>query len=409
MEPQAGHNARGASSYNERATLAGGVRTEHGFGPERKREIMDTVDCVVIGAGVVGLAIARALARSGREVIVLERELAFGTGISSRNSGVIHAGLYYPPGSLKARLCAAGRRALYAFCAEHEVPHARCGKLIVASQAQAHALEAIRQRARANGVHDLVTLDRSGLRALEPALDAHAGLHSPSTGIVDSHALMLALLGEAERHGATLVLGTPVVGGTQDGDGHVIRTGGREPTALRARWVINAAGLDAVAIAQALPNTGQVMLPRAWFARGVYFTLRGRAPFSRLIYPIPEPGGLGVHLTLDLAGQAKFGPDVEWIEHPDYHVDPTRASHFYAAVRAWWPELADGDLAPAYAGVRPKIAGPGMPDADFRIDGPDEHGVPGLIHLFGIESPGLTSALAIGDWVATTIHRHTSG
>ena len=366
---------------------------------------METVDCVVIGAGVVGLACARALAAAGREVVVLEREAAFGTGISARNSEVIHAGLYYVPGSLKARLCVAGRDQLYRYCAERGIPHARCGKLVVAPRAeQTAALRQTAARAAANGVRDLRLLGRDEALALEPALDVDAALLSPSTGIVDSHALMLALLGDAERHGATIALGSPVLGGSAAGDGVVLRVGGGEEMALRARWAVNAAGLDAVALGHAIDGAVADRLPpRAWFARGVYFTLAGRAPFAHLIYPIPEPGGLGVHLTLDLGGQAKFGPDVEWIDAPDYHVDPARAARFYAAIRAWWPQLEGGRLMPGYAGVRPKIVGPGAPDADFRIDGPAQHGAPGLIHLFGIESPGFTAALAIGDRVARMV------
>ncbi|WP_018992755.1 NAD(P)/FAD-dependent oxidoreductase [Aromatoleum toluclasticum] len=362
---------------------------------------MDTIDCVVIGAGVVGLACARALAAAGREVLVLEREPTFGTGVSSRNSEVIHAGLYYAPGSLKARLCVEGRELLYAFCDERAIAHARCGKLIVAARAeQADALRQIRARAEANGVADLRELDRAAVAALEPALDVHAALLSPSTGIVDSHALMLALLGDAQRDGAMVAFGSPVLGGYPVADGMVLQVGGEREMELHARWVINASGLDAVALGHRIRGPVAADLPRAWFARGVYFTLSGKAPFSRLIYPIPEPGGLGVHLTLDLGGQAKFGPDVEWIDSPAYDVDLQRAPRFYAAIRSWWPALEDGRLVPGYAGVRPKIAGPGMPEADFRIDGPNRHGVRGLIHLFGIESPGLTAAMAIGRHVA---------
>ncbi|TVT70346.1 MAG: NAD(P)/FAD-dependent oxidoreductase [Denitromonas halophila] len=365
------------------------------------RDTMDTVDCVIIGAGVVGLACAKALAESGREVIVLERESAFGTGISSRNSEVIHAGLYYPTGSLKARLCVEGRDLLYAYCAERGIGHARCGKLVVAPRAEhAGALDQIRAKATANDVNDLQRLDRAQIAELEPALDAHAALLSPSTGIIDSHGLMLSLLGDAEAHGAMLALGSPVIDGYADNGTLVLRVGGEQEMELRANWVINAAGLDAVALGQRITGPAQAALPQAWFARGVYFTLTGKAPFSRLIYPLPEPGGLGVHLTLDLGGQAKFGPDVEWIDTPDYHVDPARAERFYQAIRAWWPQLEDGRLEPGYAGVRPKIVAPGMADADFRIDGPTQHGTPGLIHLFGIESPGLTAALAIGRQVA---------
>ncbi|NMG54468.1 FAD-dependent oxidoreductase [Aromatoleum aromaticum] len=368
------------------------------------RNGMETIDCAIIGAGVVGLACARALAAAGREVVVIEREATFGTGVSSRNSEVIHAGLYYAPGSLKARLCVEGREMLYAFCQERAIPHARCGKLIVAARAgQADALRQIRTRAEANGVGDLRELDRAAVAALEPALDVHAALLSPSTGIVDSHALMLALLGDAERDGAMFAFGSPVLGGYSDSIGMVLQVGGERESDLRARWVINASGLDAVALGHRLSGPTAEDLPRAWFARGVYFALSGKAPFSRLIYPIPEPGGLGVHLTLDLGGQAKFGPDVEWIDTPAYDVDPARAQRFYAAIRKWWPALEDGRLVPGYAGVRPKIAGPGMPDADFRIDGPSPHGVRGLIHLFGIESPGLTAAMAIGRHVAREI------
>lgn len=362
---------------------------------------MEKMDCVVIGAGVVGLACARALAEAGREVIVLERESTFGTGISSRNSEVIHAGLYYPPGSLKARFCVEGRDLLYRYCAERGIAHTRCGKLVVAAkQEQASALNDIQARATANGVHDLRLLDHKQVQTLEPALDVHAALLSPSTGIMDSHGFMLALLGDAERHGAMLALASPVLGGRTDAAGTTLEVGGEQEMEIHARWVINSAGLNAVALGNAIRSRRDTNMPQAWFARGVYFTLSGKAPFSHLIYPIPEPGGLGIHLTLDLGGQAKFGPDVEWIATPDYHVDTGRVDSFYTAIRAWWPQLEEGRLEPGYAGVRPKIVGPGSPDADFRIDGPAQHGVPGLIHLLGIESPGLTATLAIGQHVA---------
>ena len=365
---------------------------------------METVDIVVIGAGVVGLACAHSLARAGREVVVVERESAFGTGISARNSEVIHAGLYYPPGSLKARLCVAGRQRLYAWCAEHGVSHARCGKLVVASTAtQLPALQAIAARARANGVHDLRRIDAAELAALEPALTGHGALLSPSTGIVDSHGLMLSLLGAAERHGALLALGSAVVAGHAEADGIVLRTGGAAATELKASWVINAAGLDAPALGRAIAAPASAHAPRPHYARGVYFSLAGKSPFSRLIYPLPEAGGLGVHLTLDLGGQARFGPDVEWIDAPDYTVDPARVERFTSAIRRWWPDFDAERLQPGYAGVRPKIVGPGEADADFRIDGPAAHGTPGLVHLYGIESPGLTSALAIGDLVAAIV------
>ncbi len=365
---------------------------------------MESIDCAVIGAGVVGLACARSLAAAGREVVILEREAAFGTGISARNSEVIHAGLYYPSGSLKARLCVEGRRMLYAWCAARGVPHARCGKLVVAGTAlQMEALTQIATRARANGVDDLRLLARDEVAALEPQLDAHAALLSPSTGIVDSHALMLSLLGEAERHGAMLALASPVLDGRAEADGIVLRTGGEAAAELKAKWVINAAGLDAPGLGRAIRAPAAAQAPQAHCARGVYFGYAGRAPFSRLIYPIPEPGGLGVHLTLDLGGQAKFGPDVEWIADPDYTVDAARAQGFARAIRRWWPELDATRLQPGYAGVRPKIVGPGEADADFRIDGPAAHGTPGLVHLYGIESPGLTAALAIGEQVAAIV------
>lgn len=362
---------------------------------------MEQVDVVVIGAGVVGLACAKALAEAGREVLIIEREDRIGSGISARSSEVIHAGLYYPPGSLKARLCVAGREMLYAYCARRGVAHVRCGKLVVAARAaQTDALEAIAARARANGVGDLRRLDGRALAALEPALEAHAALLSPSTGIIDSHGLMLALLADAERHGAVLVLRSPVTGGVAEDGGVVVEVGGTAPMELRARWVVNAAGLEAVGLGRAIRSAASAQAPRACYARGVYFGYAGKAPFSHLVYPIPEPGGLGVHLTLDLAGQARFGPDVEWVDSPDYHVDPARAERFASAIRDWWPALDAARLQPAYAGVRPKIVGPGEADADFRIDGPVQHGVAGLVHLYGIESPGLTSALAIGAHVA---------
>jgi D-amino-acid oxidase len=365
---------------------------------------MEHIDCVVIGAGVVGLACAQALAARGREVIILERETAFGTGISSRNSEVIHAGLYYPTGSLKARLCVSGRELLYRWCAEHAVAHQRCGKLVVATRPeQVDALAALQRKAGANRVNDLEWVEQDRLAALEPALAAHAALYSPSTGIVDSHGLMLSLLGAAEADGAMLALASPVLGGRAEGQGVVLEVGGETPMTVHARWVVNAAGLDAVALAGHIAGPDAEALPQAWFARGVYFSLAGRAPFSHLIYPLPEPGGLGVHLTLDLGGQAKFGPDVEWIDAPDYSVDPARAAAFAQGIQRWWPALDPARLTPGYAGVRPKIAGPGMPDADFRIDGPEQHGVAGLIHLFGIESPGLTAALAIGEAVASRV------
>ena len=360
----------------------------------------DRVDCVVVGAGVVGLAVARALALQGREVLVLEAAQAIGTGISARNSEVIHAGLYYPTGSLKARLCVQGRDMLYAYCVDRGVPHRRCGKLLVAtSRAQLPGLESILQRARANGVNDLAWLSRGQAQAMEPALECVAALHSPSTGIVDSHALMLALQGDLEHAGGMVALNSPLSHATCAQD--AIELVAIDGTVLLARTVVNAAGLQAPALAARFAGLGAEHVPPTHYAKGSYFTLAARAPFRHLIYPIPESAGLGVHLTLDLGGQAKFGPDVQWVDAPDdFGVDPARGEAFYAEVRKYWPGLPDGALVPGYAGIRPKIVGPDAPAADFLIQGPEVHGVPGLVNLFGIESPGLTSALAIAEHVA---------
>ena len=361
---------------------------------------MDRVDCVVVGAGVVGLAVARTLALAGREVLILEAEAAFGTATSARNSEVIHAGIYYPQGSLKGRLCVAGRRQLYDFCDSHGVAYRRCGKLIVATdEAQIAALEQLQRHAQANGVDDLQRLDRSEVLALEPQVQAVAGLFSPSTGIVDSHALMLALLGDAERHGAVLALNTPVEGIAVTSEGLHVHIGGADPLQLLARTVVNCAGHGAPILAAHTAGLGPAARPRQYFAKGSYFSLAGRTPFGHLVYPLPEPGGLGVHLTLDLAGQARFGPDVQWVEDLDYRIEPERANGFYAAIRRYWPGLPDDSLQPAYTGIRPKISGPGEAAADFRIDGPAQHGIAGLVNLFGIESPGLTACLAIAEHV----------
>ena len=363
----------------------------------------DEVECVVVGAGVVGLAVARALALQGREVMVLESADAIGTGTSSRNSEVIHAGLYYPTGSLKARLCVQGRDMLYAYCAERGVPHRRCGKLLVAtSSGQLASLESIRARAHANGVPDVRWMERHEALALEPALECVAALHSPSTGIVDSHALMLALQGDLEHAGGLVVLNTPLAHAEcAPGAMYLVAEDG---TRLRARTVVNAAGLHAPPLARRFAGLAPVHVPHARYAKGSYFVLSGKSPFARLIYPVPEAAGLGVHLTIDLGGQAKFGPDVEWVESPaDLLVDPARGDAFYAEVRKYWPGLQDRALSPGYAGVRPKIHGPGGPAADFLIQGPADHGIPGLVNLFGIESPGLTSALAIAEHVSAIV------
>ena len=369
---------------------------------------MEQVDTVVIGAGVVGLACARALALAGREVLILERESTFGTGISARNSEVIHAGLYYPPGSLKATLCVQGREQLYRYCLERGVGHARTGKLVVATApGQVAALQTIQRRAEANGVTNLRLLRGVDIVALEPQLDVQAALLSPSSGIVDSGGLMLSLLGDAQRHGAVLATHSSVKRGlvraAQQGIELAVEDSAGAGMTVLARRVINAAGLDAPAFAGALQGLPEHSVPCTWFARGSYFSYSGKIPFKRLIYPLPEPGGLGVHLTLDLAGQGKFGPDVEWIDAPDFRVDTARSEHFYRAIRPWWPTVDPGKLVPAWAAVRPKLAGPGMADADFRIDGARVHGVPGLVNLFGIESPGLTACLAIADHVAAMV------
>ena len=368
---------------------------------------MEQVDVVVIGAGVVGLAVARALALAGREVVVLESEAAIGQGTSARNSEVIHAGIYYPAGSLKARLCVRGKALLYAYCAERGVDHRRCGKLIVANTAsQVAALPAIVEKARANGVDDLVLLTREQAQAMEPQLACRAAVLSPSTGIVDSHALMLALQGDLENAGGMVACHSPVARLRASSGG--IELYARDGTELLARTVVNSAGLHACALGQHTEGLDPRHVPWPWYAKGSYFTLSGRSPFQHLIYPAPEPerhlAGLGVHLTIDLGGQAKFGPDVQWVDDPtDLQVDPARGDAFYAEVRQYWPGLPDGALLPGYAGLRPKISGPNRPAADFRIDGTAVHGVPRLVNLFGIESPGLTSCLAIGEHVASLI------
>ena len=357
------------------------------------------VDALVIGAGVVGLAVARTLALKGHYTLILEAEDAFGTGISARNSEVIHAGIYYDAGSLKARLCTAGRVQLYDYCARHGIAHRRCGKLIVAtSQQQASQLAGIEAKARANGVV-LQQLDQAEVHALEPQLSAVAALQSPETGILDVHAYMLALLGEAQQHGADIVYRSRVSRMVVQDDGVAVAINGGEPELL-ARTVVNCAGLDAPVVAHLIEGLPAARVPRAFYAKGNYFQLEGRSPFSRLIYPIPEPGGLGTHLTLDLAGRARFGPDVEWVERPgDYTVDPGRAAKFEQAVRSYWPALPADALLPAYAGIRPKITGPGEPGADFRID-LVANGDCRVVELFGIESPGITSSLAIAEHVS---------
>ena len=369
---------------------------------------MDQVDCVVVGAGVVGLAVARALALQGREVLVLEAATAIGTGTSSRNSEVIHAGLYYAPGSLKASLCVQGRALLYDYCVERGIDHRRCGKLIVATEpAQVAQLQGMAKQARRNGVSDLLFLSADEARRLEPQLVCEAALLSPSTGIVDSHGLMLTLLGDLENAGGVVALNSPLEMGCIVSSG--IELFAADGTHLQAKAVVNAAGLQAPALAAQIAGLVPKHVPTPFYAKGNYFTLATRAPFSHLIYPVPQAAGLGVHLTLDLGGQARFGPDVQWVDSPDdLTVDPARGDAFYAEVRKYWPGLQDGALLPGYAGIRPKVSGPGELGRDFVIQGPRDHGVPGLVNLFGIESPGLTSCLAIGDMVAGLVNQSGS-
>ncbi len=357
---------------------------------------MDRVECVVVGAGVVGLAIARRLAQAGLEVVVLEAAEGIGTVTSSRNSEVIHAGIYYPAASLMARMCVAGKHALYDYCRGHGIPHRNCGKLIVATTgSETEKLQSIKAHAEANGVLDMEVLSGEAARELEPALNCDAALLSPSTGIVDSHAFMLALRGDAEAAGAAYAFHAPLLRARAVAGGIELDVGGDAPMSLECRLLVNAAGLGATAVARGIDGMPIELIPPAYLAKGNYFSCSARAPFSRLIYPVPEPGGLGVHLTLDLAGQARFGPDVEWVDTIDYAVDPARAERFYPAIRRYWPDLPDGALMPSYSGIRPKIVPPAVAKQDFLIQGPRDHGVTGLINLFGIESPGLTSSLAI--------------
>jgi L-2-hydroxyglutarate oxidase LhgO len=357
---------------------------------------MSDVDAIVVGAGVVGLAIARELALSGRSVIVLEQAEGIGTETSSRNSEVIHAGLYYPTGSLKARMCVAGKALLYDFCESHHVPHRRCGKLVVATdEVELAAVEAVGHKGLANGCDDLTMITAEAALAMEPALSCIGALWSPSTGIIDSHAYMLALQGDAEEAGAGFAFHTPFRRADATGNAIVVETGGAEPMRLTTGILVNSGGLHASMVANAIEGLPADKVPETLYAKGNYFVLAGRAPFSRLIYPAPHTHGLGVHLTIDLGGQARFGPDVEWVDHVAYEVDPARGEGFDAAIRKYWPGLPDNALSPGYSGIRPKIAGPHDPAPDFRIDGPGEHGVPGLVNLYGIESPGLTASLAL--------------
>lgn len=360
---------------------------------------MDYVECVVVGAGIVGLAIGRALAKTGRQVLFLEAEDVLGRGTSGRGSGVIHAGLYYPQGSLKARLCVAGRDALYDFVVGHGVPHRRTEKLVVAtSKSEEDTLDQIARQATSNGAY---VEPMSGRQAteIEPALVCTAALLSPKTGIVDLPSLLRAVLDDAEEFGAVSAFRAPLEAAHPCRQGFDLEIGGAAPMRLGCRYLVNAAGHGAPAVARSIEGLDGSHIPKGYFAKGNYFVLDGAAPFSRLIYPVPVPGGVGTHLTVDIAGTARFGPDVEWIETLDYAIDPARAESFYADIRRWWPALPDGALKPGHAGVRPKISARGDPSRDFLIEGGRAHGIPGLVNLFGIESPGLTAALAIGDHV----------
>lgn len=368
---------------------------------------MDEVGAIVVGAGVVGLAIARALALNGHDVIILERERQFGTVTSARNSGVIHAGLYYPEGSLKGQLCVEGRRLLYDFCERRGVAYRRCGKLIVAaSEEEFPALDAVMARGSQAGVADLARLSAADARALEPALACAGAIHSPSSGIVDQHGLMLALLGESEAHGAMLVCGAQVDAIAQIPSGWEVRTG---DIRLATPILVNAAGLGAQTLARTIEALEESLVPPLFLAKGCYFSYAGRVPFSRLIYPVPGPASLGIHFTLDLGGQARFGPDIHWVDTLDYAVDPGLKPAFLAAARRIWPDAEEDRLEPAYAGIRPKLAGPGMATADFILQDEKVHGLPGLINLFGIESPGLTASLAIAKRVAGMVGARTHG
>jgi L-2-hydroxyglutarate oxidase LhgO len=356
---------------------------------------------LVIGAGVVGLAVARAIARRGYDVVVAEAAGAIGTGTSSRNSEVIHAGMYYPTGTLRARHCVAGRRMLYEFCASHGVPHNKCGKLVVAANAAEQAkIETIAAQGEINGVEGLELLGGNAARALEPELSCTGALLSPETGIIDSHSYMLALRGDLEDAGGAIALNTPVIGAKRKAGQWAVTFGGSDGGEFGFDAVVNCAGLGAQSVARSIEDYPITRVPRLVLAKGNYFSYAGRPVFKRLIYPTPIVGGLGVHVTVDMAGRMRFGPDVEWIEREDYAVNPARAELFYARIRTYWPGLPDGSLSPDYSGIRPKLSGQNEPQGDFLIDAPAQHGLPGLVQMFGIESPGLTSSLSLGEEVA---------
>ncbi len=363
---------------------------------------MEHVDCILVGAGVVGLACARGLALAGREVIVLEANGAIGMETSSRNSEVIHSGIYYPQNSLKARTCVRGRDLLYEFCEQRVIGHRKLGKLIVATTVEELGeLSVLLRRGKSNGVTDLELYTAKQVNNIEPEINCLGALWSPSTGIIDSHEFMLALHGDLENHGGMVVFNSPVLGGVVEKKKVVVHVGGEAPMEISCNLFVNAAGLSAQNICHSLAGFPKGHIPKQWLARGVYFSLSGKSPFKHLIYPAPEPGGLGVHATLDMGGYCRFGPDVEWIESINYEVEPNRADVFYKKIRKYWPSLKDGQLQPDYAGIRPKIAGPNFPTGDFILQGPSTHEAGPIVNLFGIESPGLTAALALAEDVVT--------
>jgi len=361
----------------------------------------NSLDCVVAGAGVIGLAVARSLALAGRDVIVLESADSIGTEISARNSEVIHAGIYYPQNSLKAKLCANGKNMLYSYCKERGINHKICGKIIVAdNNHQISVLAEIKEKAQRNGVHDLKYLNKKEAKLMEPELECAAALESPSSGLIDSHSLMLSFQGDLENEGGEVIFRTPITSAEITNHRIKLNLGGSHPTQVIAKTFINCTGLNASKVADRIKNFPKDKIPKIYYAKGNYFTLSRKSPFSRLIYPIPEESGLGIHLTLDLGGMARFGPDVEWVDKINYDVDPKRSEIFYNIIRRYWPALPDNSLQPGYAGIRPKLQSPDDKIAkDFMIQGPKDHGVEGIYNLFGIESPGLTSSLAIAEYV----------